>query len=97
MIVMRLLGKQYQVSEGDEVVVDLLDEKALPVAEVLATIDDGKITLGDPVLPVKVTYKVLSQEREDKIRVFKFKSKSRERKITGFTAKKTKIKIVKIA
>ena len=98
MVIIRLLGKQYQAEVGDELVVDLIDEKALPVAEVLAVIDDKKVTLGDPVLTkVKVTYKIVGQEREDKIRVFKYKSKSRERKTTGFTPKKTRIKIVKVA
>lgn len=97
MFVIRILGKQYQVSEGDEVVVDVIDEKSLPTAEVLAEIGDKKITLGEPVLTkLKVAYKVIEQVREDKIRVFKYKSKSRERKTTGFVPKKTRIKITKI-
>lgn len=97
MFVIRLLGKQYQVAEGDEVVVDVIDEKSLPVAEVLAKVGDKEIVLGNPVLSkVKVTYKVVEQVREDKIRVFKYKSKSRERKTTGFVPKKTRIKITKI-
>jgi len=98
MVIIRILGKQYQANVGDEVVVDRISEGAKPEIEVLAVVEDKGITLGDPVLSkVKVSYKIVDQVKEDKIRVFKYKSKSRYRKTIGFTPQKTLIKIEKIA
>lgn len=104
--VIRIGGKQYRVSEGDEILVDKLslassagklnDLKAQP--EVLLYVDGEKIEIGTPVLTkVKVKVKVLVElEKGVKIRVFKYKAKSRERKHIGFRAQYTRLLIEKI-
>lgn len=93
-------GKQYVVKADDEIIVDnlnlALDEEV--VFETLAEGDDEKndITVGKPFLTKKVKGKVLENVKGDKIRVARFKSKVRSRKVRGFRAQLTKVKIVSL-
>ncbi len=93
-------GKQYRVAEGDIIEVDKLDKKAgdkIVFPEVLLLVNEGNIQIGQPVVNgTDVTAKVLDQTKGDKIHVFKFKSKVRYRRHTGFRAKLTKVQIEKI-
>lgn len=95
--VIRLSGKQYLVTEGEQLLVDKLgkDEKI----EVLAVISNGEMEVGKPVLEkTKVSYKILEEKvLGDKIRVFKFKAKSRYQKTRGFRAQQSRIEIEKIS
>ncbi len=96
--VIRLQGKQYKVSEKDEILVDkMLDLKA--EAEVLLFSDGEEVKVGKPVLTdVKVKLKVLAEmEKGEKIEVYKFKAKSRYRKHIGFRPQYTKLLVEKIA
>jgi large subunit ribosomal protein L21 len=96
--VIRIGGKQYKVSEGEEILVDkLIDLKITP--EVLLVVDGEKIEVGKPVLTkAKVTVKVITEiEKGEKIDVFKYKAKSRERRHVGFRAKYTRLLIEKIS
>ena len=96
--VIRLQGKQYKVSEKDELLVDkVVDFKKLD-PEVLLFADEGKIKVGKPILKdVKVKIKVLSEmEKGEKIDVYKFKAKSRYKRHTGFRPQYTKLLIEKI-
>jgi len=96
--VIRLQGRQYKVSEGDEILVDkMLDLTAQ--AEVLLFSDEGKVKVGKPTLAdVKVKVKVLTEmEKGEKIEVYKFKAKSRYRKHIGFRPQYTKLLVEKIA
>jgi len=92
-------GKQFVVKENDELVVDRLDKKEKDSIELptLAFFDSesGTVELGTPELEKKVKAQVLSQEKGEKIRVAKFKAKVRYRKVKGFRAQLTKIKIMK--
>jgi len=66
--VIRIGGKQYRVSEGEEILVDkLTDLKTLP--EVLLIADGEKVEIGKPVLTKsKVTLKVVTEvEKGEKI------------------------------
>ena len=90
-------GKQYRVSEGDEIFVEKLeveDGKDVTFNEVLMI--DGKI--GTPYLDgASVTGTVLKHGKSKKIRIFKYKNKSRiNRKTQGHRQPYTKIKITKI-
>ena len=90
-------GKQYRVSEGDEIFVEKLeveDGKDVTFNEVLMI--DGKI--GTPYLDgASVTGTVLKHGKSKKIRIFKYKNKSRiNRKTQGHLQPYTKIKITKI-
>ncbi len=93
-------GKQYLVKDDDEIIVDRIDQKEETEAELpaLAVFDnrDGKIELGMPLLNTKAKVWVISQLKGDKVRIAKFKAKVRYRKVRGFRAQLTRLKIVKI-
>ncbi len=93
-------GKQYKVSEGDVIEVDRLEGKEndkVIFNEVLLLVSEGKVKIGKPIISgEKVEGKLLAQTRGDKIRVSKFKSKVRYRRVTGFRASLSKIQIEKI-
>ncbi|MEK7598074.1 MAG: 50S ribosomal protein L21 [Patescibacteria group bacterium] len=93
-------GKQYLVRDGMEITVDFMNiDKGKKVElETLLRFDDGgkKFELGKPFLKEKVTAEVIDNVLGEKIRIAKFKAKSRERKVRGFRAKLTKLKIVKM-
>jgi large subunit ribosomal protein L21 len=97
--VIRIGGKQYRVSEGDEILVDKLTDVKKVTPDVLLFVDGEKIEIGKPVLTkAKVTVKVLVEvEKGEKIDVFKYKAKSRERRHVGFRAKYTRLLIEKIS
>lgn len=96
--VIRLQGKQYKVSEKDEILVDKMNDlKAKP--EVLLFSDGEKVKVGKPTLKdVEVKLKVLAEmEKGEKVDVYKFKAKSRYRKHIGFRPQYTKLLVVSIA
>lgn len=97
--VIRIGGKQYRVSDGEEILVDKLIDVKKVSPEVLLVVDGEKIEIGKPVLTkAKVTVKVLVEvEKGEKIDVFKYKAKSRERRHVGFRAKYTRLLIEKIS
>jgi large subunit ribosomal protein L21 len=97
--VIRIGGKQYKVSEGEEILVDKLSDLTKIDPEVLLFVDGEKIEIGTPVLSkIKVKVKVLvGLEKGEKIRIFKYKAKSRERKHTGFRPQYTRLLIEKIS
>ena len=95
--VIRLKGHQYCVSEGEEILVDKIGSDKID-PEVLLFVDKDKVLIGKPVLKeIKVKLKVISEEKGEKIRVLKYKAKSRYRKVRGFRAQQTKILIEKIS
>ncbi len=93
-------GKQYLVSKGDKIQVEKLageKDTVLIFDKVLATFDGSKYQLGKPFLDgAKVEGKVLSQGRGDKIRVFKYKAKSKYRRTQGHRQSYTEVEITKI-
>lgn len=92
-------GKQYRVSEGDIIEVDKLEVKEDRVIfdNVLLLVTDDSVQIGKPfILDAKVMGKLLEQKKGDKIRVAKFKSKVRYRRVAGFRAMLSKIQIEKI-
>jgi len=93
-------GKQYLVKDGMEITVDLMDSekgKKVELETLLKFDDEGKtFELGQPFLKEKVTAEVIDNVLGEKIRIARFKAKSRERKVRGFRAKLTKLRIVKM-
>jgi len=60
-VVIRLQGKQYRVTEADEILVDKITDLKKIEPEVLLFADDGKVKVGKPVLKdVKIKIKILS-------------------------------------
>ena len=97
--VIRSGGKQYRVSEGDVIEVDRLATEKGPVKfeEVLLLVNDSDIKVGKPTLKNEVVEaSLVEQIKGDKIRVAKFKSKVRYRRVNGFRALLSKVKIEKI-
>ena len=98
--IVKISGKQYKVSEGDTIEVNKLEGKPktkLEFNEVLLLVDDKKVSIGQPTVKgAKVTAEIVEQFKGEKIRVAKFKSKSRYRKVQGHRQQLTKIIIKKI-
>lgn len=94
-------GKQYLVKEGDIITVDRLPnkEKDSLELETLAVFDNEKdlFELGTPKLTKATKSQVIASLKGDKIRVAKFKAKVRYRKVKGFRAQLTQLKIVEIS
>lgn len=91
-------GKQYKVSEGDIIEVQKLSDKEGKVIfdEVLLLVSDKATKVGTPTVKAKVTGKILENKKGDKVRVAKFKSKVRYRRVTGFRPQISVVKIEKI-
>ena len=96
--VIKVGGKQYYVTVGSEIFVEKIDANSGDVVnfdQVLML--DNKV--GSPYLTnATVEGEVLKHGKQRKIRVYKYKSKSRSnRKTQGHRQPYTKIKITKIA
>ena len=92
-------GKQYLVSVGDELDVELLTPAKSATFDSLLVIDGDKTTVGQPIVEgVKVTADITQQiVAAEKVTAIRFKSKKRVRKTRGHRQKHTRIKITKIA
>lgn len=95
--IFRTGGKQYRVKPGD-----VLDVEKLPLAvgavaefgEVLAVSDQGEVTFGTPqVAGARVLAQVQDQYKDRKIIVFKYKSKTRYRRMKGHRQNLTRLLI----
>ncbi len=97
--VIRITGKQYRVTEGQEILVDKINDLDKVVPEVLLVAEGDKVEVGTPVLKnAKVTVKVLVElEKGEKVDIFKYKAKSRERRHVGFRAQYTRLLVEKIS
>lgn len=93
-------GKQYKVQEGDVIYVEKLDAEAdstVKFDSVIALSADGKLSVGRPVVEgASVEGKVLSQGKEKKVVIFKYKPKKDYRKKQGHRQPFTKVEIEKI-
>lgn len=93
-------GKQYKVSEGDVIKVEKLPAKSkekITFNDVYLLADGDNIKIGQPLVQgIKVTAEVVEQEKDKKIRVVKFKAKSRYRRVQGHRQRLTVLKIIKI-
>lgn len=95
--VLRIQGHQYKVEEGETFNVDKIDGEVKP--EVLLVVDGENVKVGDPIVKdAKVKLSVVEElVKGEKIRVFKFKAKSRYKKTRGFRAQLTTLKLEKIS
>jgi large subunit ribosomal protein L21 len=94
-------GKQYLVAPNDKVVIEKLsaaEGDTVTFDKVLMVASDADVTLGKPYLSgSKVTGKVLTQRRGEKLVVFKYRAKSRYRRKTGHRQSETVVQIQNIA
>lgn len=93
-------GKQYLVKENDEIYVDRLTYKINDEIELKTLLsgnfDDTDINIGTPSLSSQVKAKLVDNIKGEKIRILRFKAKSRYRKRRGFRPFLTKLKIIQI-
>ncbi len=92
-------GKQFLVQEGDQLLVENLNQEVnakieLPI--LMSFNETNELEVGAPELAKKASVEVIENLKGDKVRVAKFKSKVRYRKVRGFRPQLTKIKIVTI-
>lgn len=90
-------SKQYLVTEGDQIKVELVGDKKTLDFEPLLVIDGDTTTVGTPhVKGAKVTAKVVDTVKEDKVTSIRYKSKKRVHKRRGHRQQKSVISITKI-
>ncbi|PIZ61562.1 50S ribosomal protein L21 [Candidatus Saccharibacteria bacterium CG_4_10_14_0_2_um_filter_52_9] len=93
-------GKQYIVSEGEILKVELLKEPGNSVSfEALMVLDGDNVQIGTPLVPkIKVTAEVLEADvQADKVTAIRYKAKKRVHKVRGHRQHQTILKISKIA
>jgi large subunit ribosomal protein L21 len=94
-------GKQYKISEGDVIKIEKLSAKPkekVTFKEVYLLVDGEDVQIGQPfVKGVKVTAEVVDQQKDKKIRVVKFKAKSKYRRVQGHRQRLSVLKILKIS
>jgi large subunit ribosomal protein L21 len=93
-------GKQYRVSVGDILDVEKLSVEPgseIELEEVVAVSKDGKVSLGQPLVEgAKVIVQVHQHNKDRKVRVFKYKRKTRYRRTTGHRQPHTRLQVVEI-
>jgi len=93
-------GKQYLVSPGKKIKVEKLNKKdgaEVNFGEVLLVEKNKKVEIGDPqVKGAKVTGKVISQGKRDKVIIFKYKPKKRYKIKKGHRQSFTEVEITAI-
>jgi len=93
-------GKQYIVTEGETLEVELLkvDDKSLEF-EPLMVIDGDAIQIGNPtVAKAKVVADIIEKDiQTDKVTAIRYKAKKRVHKVRGHRQHKTVLKISKIS
>lgn len=90
-------GKQYRVSQGDQIDVEKLDVEVGSVTtfdEVLFLSDDSGLKIGDPWIEgAKVEATVVDQYRARKVTAFKFKRRKGHHKTKGHRRHLTRLEI----
>lgn len=97
--VIRTGGKQYKVSEGDTVEIEKTGQGSGSITfdEILLINKENNLVIGKPLVEkAKVKGQILGNFKGKKIRVVKFKPKSRYLRTRGHRQQKTKVKIEKI-
>ena len=95
-------GKQYRVSEGDLLKVELLGDvkvgDKVTLSEVLAVGEGKELKVGTPTVEgASVTASVVSEGRADKVRIFQFRNRKHSKKSAGHRQYYVELKIETIA
>ena len=98
--IIRTGGKQYRVQPGDSIRVESLagdTGDTLELTDVLLVSRDGEVTLGTPTVPgAKVVVEIEANGKAKKIKVFKYKAKTRYRRMQGHRQRYTELGITDI-
>ncbi len=99
--IVRTGGKQYRVREGDRIAVERLDAAEgddVTLDEVLLVGNDDATTVGSPLVEgASVSALVDEQFRDKKVRIFKYKNKTRQRTHRGHRQYRTRLLITGIS
>jgi large subunit ribosomal protein L21 len=99
--IVRTGGKQYRVREGDRIAVERLDAAQgdeVTLEEVLLVGEEGSTTVGAPLVAgASVSARVDEQFRDRKVRIFKYKNKTRQRTHRGHRQQRTRLLITGIS
>lgn len=99
--IIAISGSQFKVEENKTLSVDNLnleEGKTASTDQVLLYVDDKNVTIGTPFIKdAKVEYKVIKNLKGKKLKVYKFKAKSRYRLTQGFRPLLSEIEITKIS
>jgi large subunit ribosomal protein L21 len=92
-------GKQYIVSEGESIEVELLKDEKSVTFEPLLIVDGENVQVGTPTVSgAKVSATVDEQDiKTDKVTSIRYKAKKRVHKTKGHRQRKTVITISKIS
>jgi large subunit ribosomal protein L21 len=98
--IVEIAGQQFKVEQGKKIFVHRLEGeegKEVEFEKVLLIEDNGKITIGEPIIKDAVVgVKILDQMRGDKVIVFKKKRKKGYRVKNGHRQNFTQIEIISI-
>lgn len=96
--VIEIGSKQYLVSEGDQLEVNLpvSDAKKLSVPALLV-IDGEKTSVGTPETDAKVELNLLEVVKADKVTAIRYKAKKRVLKVRGHRQQLVSAKVAKIS
>ena len=93
-------GKQLKVSEGETVLVEKLDGEVgsdFVFDKVMTVVDGDNTKIGTPYVDgAKVSATIVKQDKNKKVIVFKYRSKTNYRKKTGHRQPYTKVTIKSI-
>jgi len=90
-------GKQYLVSKGDTIDVDLLNsDKRTLTFDPLLVITENETVVGTPTTGHSVSAEVLGEIKGDKVTAIRYKAKKRVKKVRGHRQQYSQIKITNI-
>ncbi|MDL2342443.1 MAG: 50S ribosomal protein L21 [Patescibacteria group bacterium] len=93
-------GKQYVVTEGETLNIELLNQEGNTVSfEPLLVLDGDNVQVGAPFVPkITVTAEVVTADKQaDKVTSIRYKAKKRVHTVRGHRQHQTVLKITKIA
>jgi large subunit ribosomal protein L21 len=94
--IVRTGGKQYQVQEGEELLVELLSDDSKKIElETLLRVDGEQVEIGSPVLEKSTKVEIVADEKGPKKVGMKYIPKGYRRKF-GHRQKYSKIKILEL-
>jgi large subunit ribosomal protein L21 len=93
-------GKQYKVAKDSVIEVERLSFKPgekFSFEEILLSVSDKNVKIGKPMIKgAVVKAEVLENFKGEKLRISKFKAKSKYRRVTGHRQSLTRVKILDI-
>ena len=99
--VFRTGGKQYRARQGERIRIEKLDAAvgdAVAFEDVLLVGEGAQVKIGAPLLKGgKVDAKVVSQGREDKIMIIKFRRRKHYKRVLGHRQSFTEVEITGIS